>query len=158
MAGRRPRGESQGLAEPDRGSRSRPPTRRGWPYRPAPAPARRAPPQAGAHRGRSGRCRTRSAPPGGGPALATAAAATTPGQGPARRERGAQIVDLEVGLLDALLIISARRGVEQGRQRRVVVTVTCTYGVGFSRLAKFFQRVLTHGFQQPVAGSASAIA
>jgi len=33
----------------------------------------------------------------------------------APRERGAQIVDLEVRLLDALLIISASRGVEPGR-------------------------------------------
>jgi hypothetical protein len=43
---------------------------------------------------------------------------------PAPRERGAQVVDLGVGLRDALLIITACRRVEPGRQRRVVVAVT----------------------------------
>ncbi len=43
---------------------------------------------------------------------------------PAPPKGGAQVVDLDVGLLETLLIITACRRVEQGRQRRVVVAVT----------------------------------
>ena len=56
-----------------------------------------------------------------------------------------------------LLIITACRRVEQRRQRRVVIAVTRPHGVGFAGLAELFQRVLAHGFQQPVAGSAPAV-
>ena len=72
-------------------------------------------------------------------------------------ESGAQVVDLGVGLLESLLIITACRRVEQRRDRRVVVAVTRPDGIGLAGFAELFQRVLAHGFQQPVAGSASAV-
>ena len=98
------------------------------------------------------------------PRRATAAAATTPAPGPARLRSFPGSIRMRragcrsrCGLLDALLIITACRGVELGRHRRVVVAVACPYGVGFAGFAKLFQRVLAHRFQQPVAGSAPAV-
>jgi pantothenate kinase-related protein Tda10 len=72
-------------------------------------------------------------------------------------KRGAQIVDLNLGLLDKLLIITARWRVEQTRQPRVVIAVPGTHGVGLAGLAQLFQRVLAHRLQQPVTRSASAV-
>ena len=76
---------------------------------------------------------------------------------PAPPERGAQVVDLDFGLLETLLIITACRRVEQRRQRRVVIAVARPHGVGLAGLAELFQRVLAHRLQQPVAGSAPAV-
>ena len=58
----------------------------------------------------------------------------------APRERGAQVVDLGVGLLETLVMAGAgaRRRVEQGGHRRVVVAVTRAHGVGLAGLAEFF--------------------
>ena len=62
-----------------------------------------------------------------------------------------------VGLLDALLIITARRRVEQGGHRRVVIAMTRAHGVGFAGLAELFLRVLAHRLQQPVSRSAAGV-
>ena len=61
------------------------------------------------------------------------------------------------GLLDALLIITASRRVEQRGQRRVVIPVACPHGVGLAGLAEFFQGVLAHRLQESIAGSAPAV-
>ena len=57
----------------------------------------------------------------------------------------------------APLIVGAARRVEPGGHRRVVVAVTRSDGVGFAGLAELFQRVLAHGFQQPVSRSAAGV-
>jgi hypothetical protein len=47
-------------------------------------------------------------------------------------ERRAQVVDLDLGLLDKLL----SAGASQGRERRVVITVTRPDGIGIAGLAE----------------------
>ena len=76
---------------------------------------------------------------------------------PAPSERGAQVVDLDVGMLHVPLIITARRRVEQGRQRRVVVAVARSHNVGFTGFAELFQGVLAHSLQQPVPRAAFGV-
>ena len=73
---------------------------------------------------------------------------------PTPPERGTEVVDLDFGLLDALLIITARPRVEQGGHRRVVVAVARTHGIRLAGFAEFFQRVLAHSFEQSVSRSA----
>lgn len=80
--------------------------------------------------------------PEGGPARATAAAARMAAPSryrsfPAPTERGAQVVDLDLGLLEALLIITACRRVKQDRHRRVAITVPRPQGIGLTGLAEF---------------------
>ena len=72
-------------------------------------------------------------------------------------ESGAQVVDLDVGLLDALLIVTACRRVEQRRDRCVVVAVTRPHCVGLAGFPEFFQGVLAYRLQQPVPRSAAAV-
>ena len=80
---RRVRGRSPGPVGPAPGCR-RPKQHRGRPCRRARGRAPRPPPRGAARRDRRGRRRTRPALPGCGPALAKAAAATTPAPTPAR--------------------------------------------------------------------------
>jgi hypothetical protein len=54
-------------------------------------------------------------------------------------------------------MVGARRRVEQGGRRSVVVTVTRPDGVGLAGLGQFLQRVLAHRFEQPVSRSATGV-
>ena len=70
----------------------------------------------------------------------------------APREGGAQVVDLDIGLLEAVLIVIAGRRVEHGCHRRVVVAVAGPHRVGFAGFAELFQARI--GALSPAAGSA----
>ena len=65
----------------------------------------------------------------------------------APHERGAQVIHLGFGLLETLLMVGARRRVEQGGNCVVVVAVTRPDGVGLAGLRQFLQGVLAHRFE-----------
>lgn len=101
------------------------------------------------------------------PSLADAAACHPQGQQRGRQRQGqvgvgiftaphkcgAQVVDLGLGIIEALCIVGVARVVEKRGQSRVVVAVARPHGVDLAGLVELFQGILPHGLQQPVTGS-----
>ena len=68
-----------------------------------------------------------------------------------------QIIDFDVGPVDALLMVSRVRLIQLGRHGHVVVAMAGAHHIGLAGLPQFLQRVLPHRLKQPVSPSATGV-